>query len=323
MQLPSQVVVTDVGPRDGLQSLGRVIPTEVKASMVEALVHGGFRSIEVTSFMRPDVVPELADAEKLMAILPREPGVDYRALVPNVRGASRAIDAGIDTLVALMTATDSYSRKNQGRDTAALVQQVLETIAYGEERGIPVEVAIGMAFFDPYEGNTPSERVLDVVDRVAEGGAKGVYLANSVGMANPLEVHTLCSAVKRRHPELPLALHLHNTNGMGLANALAGLLAGVSRFEGSICGLGGGIRMPAGLSAFGNLATEDLVHMFTEMDIDCGLSLDPVLAASKQVEEMLDVQSCSPASRGATKASVLRLSGQQESNASYALPSGS
>lgn len=308
MRLETKVQVTDVAARDGLQSLGRAVPTEKKVQLITALVDAGLRSIEATSFMRPDVVPELADAEALMARVPRDRGVSYRALVPNVRGARRAVEADVDVLVALMTATDSYSLKNQGRPTEQLVDQVIEVLAYGKEHGVPVDVAVGMAFFDPYEGDTPPKRVVDILRRLTEGGAQSVYLATSSGMANPRQVHQLCSAVRDTWPDLQVALHLHQTNGMGIANALAGLLAGVTRFEGSICGIGGGIRMPDGMPGFGNIATEDLVHLFTELGVDCELDLMRVLGAAREVEQLLEVQSTSPATRGAHKAAIRALS---------------
>ena len=308
MYVPERVTVTEVAPRDGLQSLGRWIPTENKVQLITEMVDAGVTSIEVTSFAHPDMVPDLVDAERVVAGLPRQEGVDYRALVPNLRGAERAVEAGVSTLVALMTATDSYSLKNQNRTTAQLLEQVVTVARWSRDRGVPCEAAVGLSFFDPYEGDTPPDRVVGIVDRLVSEGITSIYLAASAGLANPRQVYDLTARVKDRHPTLDLGLHLHTTNGMGLANVLAGLQAGVTRFESAICGIGGGIRMPEGMSQFGNLATEDLVHLLVEMGVDCGLELERVLAASARVSALLEAPSLSPAAAGATKTAVRALS---------------
>lgn len=306
MHTPSSVTITEVGPRDGLQSFPKEVSTDDKVAMINRLVDAGYRSLEVTSFVRPDVIPQMADAEEVMARIDRRDDVDHRALVPNRRGAERAVAAGVDTLVALLTVTESYSRKNQNRGVEELIAGTADILAYGREVGVPVDVAVGMAFFDPYEGDTPPERVEWVVEQLVDAGAEAMYVATSVGMGNPVAVHDLCSRLLARWPQVELGIHLHNTNGMALANAVAAMDAGVRRFEGAICGIGGGIVMPHGMSV-GNVPSEDLVHMFSEMGVETGLDVDGVVAASRDVAEILGIEPLSHAARGGRKVDVLRL----------------
>lgn len=297
------VTITEVGPRDGLQSLGRSIATDGKVAMIEALIAAGLRSIEVTGFARPDVVPALADAEAVLAGVPARPGLDRRVLVPNARGARRAVDAGPDTLVALITASESYSRRNQNRGVEELIDEIGRIASVGDDAGLPVDAVIGTAFFCPYEGPIAEERVESLVERLVERGVRAVCLGASVGMADPAHTYRLCQRLAQRWPDLPLALHLHDTNGMALANALRGLDAGVRRFESAICGIGGGIAMPPGM-AVGNVPTEDLVHMLSAMDVPTGLDLDAVLSAGRRVADLLGIDPRSHALRGGTPAAV-------------------
>lgn len=305
MHIPEQVSISEVGPRDGLQSFSRWVSTEDKLRMISLILDAGFRSIEVTSFVRADVVPHLADAEEVMARLDRRPDVDYRALVPNRRGAERAVAAGVGTLVALLTLSESYGRRNQNRSPAQLRQAVVEVLEVGKSAGIGVDVALAMSFFDPYEGEVPPEVVEDAVAHLYDHGARSFYVATSVGMAHPRQVHQLCARLLRRWPDLDLGLHLHNTNGMALANALAAMDAGVRRLEGSICGIGGGIVMPEGLASVGNVATEDLVQMLDLMDVDTGLDFDRVASAARDVAALLAIAHDSFVGRGGTRADVL------------------
>lgn len=309
MKIASEVTVTEVGPRDGLQSFPKDVSTDDKVAMIGRLVDAGFTSIEVTSFVRPEVIPQLADAEEVMARIDRRDGVDYRALVPNRRGAERAVAAGVNTMVALLTVTESYSRKNQNRGVEELIAVVADVLDYGRQVDVPVDVAVGMAFFDPYEGDTPPERVEWVVEQLVDAGMERMYVATSVGMANPAAVHELCRRLLTRWPELDLGIHLHNTNGMALANAVAAMDAGVRRFEGAICGIGGGIVMPHGMSV-GNVPSEDLVHLFSEMGVDTGLDLDRVVSCSREVAAILGIDPLSHAARGGRKADVLQLGKQ-------------
>jgi hydroxymethylglutaryl-CoA lyase len=306
VQVLDRVTVTEVGPRDGLQNFPAAVSTDDKVRMIELLTEAGFTSLEVTSFVRPDVVPQMADAGEVMARMERRGDVDYRALVPNVRGAQRAVEAGVDTLVALLTVTEGYSRKNQNRSVEELIAGAQGVLAYGREVGAAVDIAVGTAFFDPYEGDTPPERVEWVVEQLVAAGASRMCIAASVGMANPAEVNRLCRRLLERWPDVEFGMHLHNTNGMGLANTVAAMDAGIRRFEGAICGIGGGIVMPHGMASAGNSASEDLVHLFSEMGVETGLDVDRVVAAATKVADLLGIEPGSHAARGGRKVDVLR-----------------
>lgn len=306
VNIADRVTITEVGPRDGLQSLGKTVPTRDKITMVDLLVNAGITSIEATAFVRPEVIPELADAEEVMARITRAPGVTYRALVPNRRGAERAVGAATDVMVALITVSETYTRKNQNRDVNGVVQSVAEILEVGRRSNTRVDIAVGMAFFCPYEGPIPEEQVEALFSRLIGVGGERFYIATSVGMADPAHVYRLCRRLLDRWPHLDLGLHLHNTNGMALANALAAMDAGVRTFEGSICGIGGGIVMPQGLTP-GNVPTEDLVHMFSEMGVEVGIDLHEIARVSREIATLLDIEPLSHTARGGTKQDVLRL----------------
>lgn len=301
----SRIRLTDVSPRDGLQSFPRMVSTGDKLKLVNSLIRAGFQSIEVTSFARPDVVPQLADAESLVKLLPRDNGVEYRALVPNVKGANRAIDSGIDTIVALTTASDTYTEKNQNATAKVVLSRAADVVRICRDEGIPCDVGIGMAFFDPYDGATPPSRVLHSIEVLIDAGAQAITLATSVGVADPWQVKQLCQLVKTDWPELDLGLHLHNTNGLALACAYAAAEVGVDRFEGAIAGIGGGIAMPHGMGAVGNVPMEDLVNLFNAIGCHVGLDTRRVVECAKEVTDLLGISPSSFAARGGTREAVL------------------
>jgi hydroxymethylglutaryl-CoA lyase len=305
MKLPERVEVIEVAPRDGLQSQ-EPYPTETKVEMIDILGEAGFKTIEVTGLVRPDVIPQLADGTEVLQQLNRRPGVTYRALCPNVKGARRAVEAGADEMLGLVVASDSYNTKNAGMTVDENVEQLVEMAAISRETGVPMVQAIGCAMFCPYEGDTPVERVLGIIERLWPEGVRSFYLAVSVGLDPPQTVANLTERVKDRWPELRLGVHLHNTNGMALASALAAAEAGAEYFEGSICGIGGGIRMPYGMAPFGNVATEDLVHMFNECGVETGLDTMTVVEAARKIQSLLELESThSYALQGAVKRVVL------------------
>jgi hydroxymethylglutaryl-CoA lyase len=302
------VTIVEVAPRDGLQSLPDTYPTEVKVELVELLAATGVPKIEVTGFVRPDVIPQLADGEEVFRRIRRRPGVVYRALCPNRRGAERAVAAGADEIVGLVTASETYSRKNSNMTVAESLDQAAATAEVARAAGTPMVMAIGVCTFCPYEGELPDERTLSIVGRLRGEGIDEVYLATSVGVDAPRRVHRLFSLVRERWPELRLGLHAHNTNGMALANALAAMDAGATVFEGSVCGIGGGIRMPHGMAHYGNVATEDLAQMFAEMDVETGVDLSALIAAGKRIRDLLGLEtSFGYAANGGTKADILAL----------------
>lgn len=266
------------------------MPTDVKLRMVERLLAAGIREIEVTSFAHPGVVPQLADAEDLMRRLARPPGVRYRAVVPNAKGAHRAVTAGCEEIAGFVSASETYSRKNQNMTIEEALAEIEAIAEVARDAGLPWSAAVAMAFFSPFEGPIPAENVLRLVSHLAGLGAEAVTLAATAGMATPGEVASLCSAVRQRWPELALGVHLHNTNGMGLASALAAIDAGVTMVDASICGIGGPVVAEAATPSPGNIATEDLVWMLEGLDVDTGIDRADAVKASREIADLLGVE---------------------------------
>ncbi|MDA8261560.1 MAG: hydroxymethylglutaryl-CoA lyase [Actinomycetota bacterium] len=301
MKLPSRVEIVEVGPRDGLQSVARQYPSEIKSAMIDALAATGLSRVEATSFMRPEMVPQLADAEAVWAGLKRHPGCTYRALVANRRGMERAVAAGVEEVVLLATASERYVQMNQNTGVdgnLAALESAVDAAPGGSVRFVG---AIAMSIFCAYEGPVSIDRTLAIVRRYRELGVTEVSLATSTGVEGPAEVHRLVAEVLDVYPELKVGVHLHNANGMALANALAAMQAGATVLESSIGGMGGGIRLPGGEQDHGNVATEDLVHLCFELGVETGVSLPALLEASKEIEGLLGIPFKSYAARGATK----------------------
>jgi hydroxymethylglutaryl-CoA lyase len=284
MRLPTRLILTEVGPRDGLQAENAFLPTEQKVTLINALSRTGLQRIEVTSFVHPKAVPQLADAEDVMATIDRQPNVTYSAMVPNARGASRAVASRIDEMVAFFSASETHNRKNVNMTVEESLQVLKDILRIGREGQVPLSTIISTAFGCPFEGAVPEERVLYLVGRIVELGIGQVTLADTTGMANPNQVYRLCSRVVRACPEVNLGLHFHNTRGAASANVLAGLEVGVSRFDGSIGGLGG---CPFAPGATGNLATEDMAHMLEEMGINTGIDLAKLIDCAKLAERFV------------------------------------
>lgn len=258
--------------------------------MVDRLLAAGLREIEVTSFAHPRVVPQLADAEELMSRVPRSLGIRYRVVVPNAKGARRAVAAGVDEMVGFVSASETYSRKNQNMTTEEALGEMEAIAGVAREGGVAWSAAVAMAFFSPFEGRTPRATVLRLVSHLAGLEPRAVSLAATVGMATPGEVASLCSAVKEEWPELDLSIHLHNTNGMGLACALAAIDAGVTMVDASICGIGGPVVAEAAMANAGNIATEDVVWMLEDLGVDTGIDRADVVEASREIAALLGVE---------------------------------
>ena len=278
MQLPERALVTDVGARDGFQSEPAFIPTERKVAVVEALAAAGIPRIEATSFVHPRAVPQMADAEAVMAAITRRPGVRYSVLVPNLRGAERALAARADELNVVVASTETFNRRNVNMSVADSIAACGEVVRLAVPAGVPVACAVSTSFGCPYEGNVPPERVLDVVAGLVDVGVAEVSLADTIGVANPRQVETLVGAVRARWPALPLGLHFHDTRGLGLANVLAGLQAGVSRFDASVGGIG---ACPFAPGATGNVCTEDLVYLLDELGVASGVDLAALIETAR------------------------------------------
>ena len=305
LKFPSAVEIVEVGPRDGLQHLDHEVSVDEKLRMIALLVKAGIRTIEATAFVRPDVMPQMADAGEVIRGLPRDEGVNYRALVPNLKGAERAIEAGVDELLGLTTTSDTYNKLNSNMTVEQNITMLEEVASLADQEQVPLTVAIGLAFFCPYEGDIPPDRVLRMIDILEAAGVRKLYLATSVGMDGPREVHDLCGLVRQRFSGISLGLHLHNTNGMALANALGAMDAGVSWFEGSICGIGGGIVMPPGTPDVGNVATEDLVAMFASANVETGIDLEQLRSCALEIAGLLQVPPQSSLLQAGTKSEVL------------------
>jgi hydroxymethylglutaryl-CoA lyase len=299
MQIPKQVLVTDVAARDGFQNEDRIVSTQDKLRVIEGLVRAGVTSIEVTSFVHPGVVPQLADAADMVAQLPRHPGVIYSALVPNIKGARRALDAGVTELHLVVSASQSHNRANLNRSVRESLAQLAE-VCSSVSRANPQMVliaSISTAFHCPFEGHTPLERVLWIVEELVGMGIHQVNLADTDGAANPLQVWQTVTAVKARFPEVTWSLHLHNTRDMALANALTGLQAGITHFDASLGGIGGCPFVPG---ATGNISTEDLVHMLHEMGIETGIDLDILLTEGRKLKTVIGHELSSQVARAGT-----------------------
>lgn len=279
-----RVFIHDVVARDGFQIEASWIPTERKIEIIDLLSQTGIAKIEATSFVSPKAVPNLRDAAEVMAGIHRSPLVTYVALVPNARGAERALAADVDEIVLVVSASESHNRANVRRsvdESFAGFREVFDVL-----RGSRVGVvgAIATAFGCPFEGFVPETQVVDCVARYLDLGVVGVTFGDTTGVANPSQVERLVRTVKKRFGAIDLALHFHNTRGMGLANVVAGLQAGVVRFEGCLGGLGG---CPFAPGATGNVCTEDVVHMLECMGYDTGVDLDRLLAASRRLHEIV------------------------------------
>ncbi len=284
--LPKQVLVTDVVARDGFQNEVRVLPTAQKVRVIEGLVRAGVTSIEVTSFVHPSIIPQLADASELMRQLPSYPGVVYSALVPNLAGARRALDAGLEELHLVLSASEDHNQANLNRSVAASLAQLAEvtTFVRTERPQVRLVTTIATAFHCPFSGRTAIERVAWICAQLAALGIDQISLADTDGAAHPLQIWQSLTTLRSRFAQVTWSLHLHNTRDMGLANVLAGLQAGITRFDASLGGIGGCPFVP---NATGNIATEDLVHMLREMGIATGIDLDMLLVEAEPLRALV------------------------------------
>jgi hydroxymethylglutaryl-CoA lyase len=293
LSLPKQATIVEVGPRDGLQSLDKWIDTDRKVAMIDRLSEAGFPVIEVTSFAHPRVVPMLRDAEEVVARIARRPGTVYRALVPNKRGALRAIATDIDEVLGLMTVSGSYMAKNQNMTVDEAIDAGGECFKVADQAGRAFIMALGMSFFCPYEGVIPQDNTLDCVGRLRDRGIRRFYLAASTGMEDPRHVNELFRRAFERFPDCDFGLHLHEKMGLASANLLAALDAGVTMIEGSICGIGGGIAFPGGTGSVGNLPSEDIVHFLNVMGVKTGIETAEALSAARAVTDITGIPAAS------------------------------
>ena len=278
--LPSEVLVVDVSPRDGLQNEARAVSTPEKVALVEALAGAGVRRIEATSFVSPRAVPQMADAAEVMAQIKRAPGVEYAVLVPNERGLERALEAKADVVNIVVVATETFNARNVNMTVAESMDQASAVASRARTAGVNPTAVLGASFHCPFEGPVPEERVLGLVGKFVDAGFSEVTLADTIGAADPAHVARLGEAVTARYPGVALGIHLHDTRGLGLANAYAAVTNGYVRLETSLAGIGG---CPFAPGATGNACTEDLVFMLESMGIATGISLAALIKAAKTV----------------------------------------
>lgn len=279
-----RLIVQEVAPRDGLQIEPTWVPTDDKVALIDALSLAGFRRIEAGSFVSPKAIPALRDGHEVFTRIRRQPGVIYVALIPNVKGAQRAVEAGADELNLVMSASQSHNLANMRMSCGQSLAGFVEIAAMVDGARVGLNGTVATAFGCPFEGAVEEDRVVAIVDRYLELGMGGITLADTTGMANPRQVARIVTRVLDRLPAAALTLHFHNTRGLGLANVLAAYEAGARRFDAALGGLGG---CPFAPGASGNICTEDLVNMCEEMGIPTGIDLDRLIALARGLPALL------------------------------------
>ncbi len=280
-----RIYLQEVGTRDGLQSEPAFVPTEDKIALVDALSHTGLAKIEVTAFVSPKAIPALRDAEQVLREIRRQPGVIYSALVPNVRGAERAIESQADELNLVMSASVSHNRANLRMTPDQSFTALSEVVAVARGTGVAINVSLSCTYGCPIEGDVPVQTVMDWCARYIEDlGAHGVTLCDTTGMAYPTQVAEITRAFRERWPATELTQHFHNTRGMGLANVLAAIDAGADRFDAAFGGIGG---WPYAPGASGNVCTEEIVHALGLMGFETGIDLPALLDAARRLPALI------------------------------------
>jgi hydroxymethylglutaryl-CoA lyase len=284
--LPRRVRIREVGPRDGFQNEPETIPTADKLELIRALGRAGYTRIELASFVRPDVIPQLADGAEVLASAELPGGVERTVLIPNSKGLDNALKVRdlFDAASVFVSASQTHNKKNINRTIEETMADVTVVGQRVRAEGLKLTAVIATAFGCPYEGKVPLSRVLDLAGQFADAGAAEIGFGDTTGMANPLQVSEFFGTALERLPDVELTAHFHNTRGQGLANAYAALQAGCTSFESSFGELGG-CPVPAGST--GNIATEDLVSMFHEMDVETGVDLAEVIAAARAAQAIL------------------------------------
>jgi hydroxymethylglutaryl-CoA lyase len=285
-ELPASVRIREVGPRDGFQNEPETIATADKVRLIDLLSASGLTRIEVTSFVRADVIPQLSDAAEVLSGIERRDGVSFSVLIPNPRGLERALELRdrFDEVSVFLSASETHNRHNVNRSIEESLKGLELTLEGAREAGLRREGVIATSFGCPYEGEVPAERVFEVAERLAAAGCQEVGFGDTTGMANPRQVHEFFAAARERLQGVELTAHFHNTRGQGLANVVAALEEGVESFEASFGELGG---CPVPPGSTGNVSTEDVVSMLHEMGVETGIELPKLLQASRAVQAVL------------------------------------
>ena len=279
----TRLFFNDVVARDGFQIEPNFIPTDDKVALIDALSQCGFAKIEVTSFTSPKAIPMLRDAEEVMRRIQRVQGVEYTVLVPNLRGAERAFESRADEFNLVMSTSETHNRANLRMDREKSIAALTEVIRFVDGR-TPINVSLSTAFGCPMEGDVPQSVVEQYVQRFADLGVRGISICDTTGMAHPAQVSKMAEDLLRKFDSVQLTFHFHNTRGMGLANILAAVQSGITRFDGSLGGLGG---CPYAPGASGNISSEDAIHMLDAMGYETGIDLDALLTIAKQLPQIV------------------------------------
>lgn len=287
MSFPDDVLLCEVGPRDGFQFEDKAIPTELKLEIIEGLADAGLRRIQATSFVHPTWVPQMADAEEVVAGLPEREGVVYTGLALNMKGLERARAAGLEYVDLSIATNDRHSRANANMTVEEAVEQAEAMIEYANAHGMQAQMGLQTVFGYARPGDTPLDRVVALAERFAARGIESLSLADTTGMANPKMIRERVAAVRDVVGAVPLVLHLHDTRGLGLANVVAALGCGVTRFDTSLAGMGGCPFVPG---AAGNIATEDTAYLLRELGIATGVDIEAVAACARRIEAFLEKQ---------------------------------
>ena len=281
--IASSIEIVEVSPRDGIQNEKKILSTEAKVDLIRRAVDAGAPRIEVTSFVNPKLVPQMADAEEVAALLPKDNQASYIGLVLNKRGYDRVLTSGLHEANVVVTASDTFGQRNQGTDTDGTLRNFVEIMSHSSA-DIKTGVTITTAFGCPFDGEVPLSRLLDVVSRCAETRPFEIAIADTIGVATPADVAERVDAIKQLCPDIPLRMHFHDTRNTGIANAWAAVQAGVTTLDSSLGGVGG---CPFAPRATGNICTEDLLYMLHRSGIDTGMSLTQSITAARWLENEL------------------------------------
>lgn len=277
------IEICEVGPRDGLQNEKKILSTEQKVELIERLIQSGIKKIEAVSFVNPKVVPQMADAEEVMKSVPKVEGVTYAGLVLSRSGMERALNTSVDSIHIVTTLSDEFNMRNARRTVDQAVTELTAVVQDGVSANKEVIAVLGTAFGCPFSGDVPRQKIIDVSEAFLESGVSGITLADTTGLANPIQVSEIVTEFRNHFgDDIKFGLHFHNTRGLGLANVFAGYQAGARIFDSSIGGLGG---CPFAPKAVGNVCTEDMVNMFEEMSVNTGTNLETLVETAQWLEK--------------------------------------
>jgi len=279
-----RLYIQEVVTRDGFQAESSFIPSADKIALINRLSKAGYAKIEVTSFTSPKAIPMLADAQEVMRKIDRVPGVEYTVLIPNLKGAERALEVGVDEFNLVMSVSEAHNQSNLRMTRADSAKALGNVIRIAHDAKVAVNVSLSTSFGCPMSGMTPLSELMHWIDHFANEGVRGISICDTTGMANPQHVKEVCEQAQSKYPAMEWTLHFHNTRGMGLANALAAVEVGINRFDSSLGGLGG---CPYAPGATGNVCTEELVHMFDLMGYNTNINLDLLLECSAQLRDLV------------------------------------